>query len=609
MLVITLVHELASGFTEQVFRNIYQASRRVVYPAEFVRNEAHVLFDLPLEKAVVVPQGLLDAQFGCRDRQAARAEVCEELALGADVFLVLACGTMDQRKGIDAFVMLALAALRAPAGNRSLHFVWIGGGPDKAHTPYWYARQDIDRSGLADRIHLLGPRVRSEKYFVACDVLVVTSRMDPFPCVIHEAMACAKPVIAFADAGGAAEALSGDAGIIVPYGDIRAMADEIAQLERQPERAIAIGSRAVAAVRERYVFTDYVDKLLALADEEQGHEQCLMRPRLSVGRTAAQAVTRPRVMLACGDSADSQERRFGEFLVAGLNERGFDAEMLFTGTPARHPAPASASPMRFAQRSFRMPASERERWISLKRIVEAAAPLVLVPGSDVMTSALLPLLGEGVGVLGVLHDAQQCFLEQAARLGRYWQRAVVFEESVRSRVADVAPVLADRMHLIPRPVHGVVAPMPRVSGSPLRILCVGQQRREGSAMPFLLPLLRQLQQAGMDFVLTIVAGGAEAALLRTVAQRELAEWALQIFDQVDASQGAHLLATHEVFLLPVGAVRTGIVCSAGDGGGTRHAGGYPRPHAGCLRAGRSPGIPGGPSAATAMCTVLAGLVS
>ena len=63
------------------------------------------------------------------------------------------------------------------------------------------------------------------------------SASDPFPCVVHEAMAAETPVIAFSGVGGAPEALEGGCGIIVPFGDIAAMAEAVLASYRDADAA------------------------------------------------------------------------------------------------------------------------------------------------------------------------------------------------------------------------------------------------------------------------------------------------------------------------------------------------------------------------------------
>lgn len=546
--VITLVHELASAFAEKTFQNIYSSSHLVIYPAEFVRNEAHMLYALPADKTAVIPQGLLNPEFGKSDPQQARQALLEEISAAPEAFIVLGCGTLDLRKGLDAFVHVARATVYALEANQSrgpVHFVWVGGGPQTPHSVCWYTRQDIDRSGMADRIHLLGPRSNTESYFVGCDAFIVTSRMDPFPCVIHEAMACAKPIIAFADSGGAAEALADGAGITVPYGDIAAMADEIRRLEIEPDRAQDFGARARAVVHSRYVFRDYVDRILSRAQEATGVEFPEPIQRSSATRD------RRRVIVACGDSESREVYEFTEFLVGGLLEKGFDAEFLFTTDVRASPKSGClpAVPYRFLASRFSPPLTYKDRWEALERILNVAAPAVLIPNIDLIASAMAPVMPPGTGILGIVHSEHHEYLEHIARVGRYWQRAVATSQPLAERVVDAVPSLRDRIDCIPRAIREYAAPEARNGDSPLRIVSVGQRPRGGSAMPFLLPLVRQLQAAQVKFTLTVVDGGPEGQLLKTVADKEIADGIVRVPESLTAKDVPELLSANDVLLL------------------------------------------------------------
>ena len=545
---ITLVHELASSFSEARFVNIYAHAGLVIFPAEFVRNEAHVLYPLPVEKSMVLPQGLLNPEFGLGDAKLARASVLEEIGAEPNAFIVLGCGTMDLRKGLDTFVQVARTTLRA-AGSapdaRPVHFVWIGGGRLVYHSVVWYVHQDIDRGGLSERVHLLGARLSTETYFLAADAFIMTSRMDPFPCVIHEAMACAKPIVAFADSGGAPEALRNEAGIVVPYGDSVAMAEEVLQLRRQPHRAAEYGARAREVVRTQYVFSDYVDRMLSLAQDRLGVKLPAPLPG-SVARPE-----RRRVVVACGDSELPFNWRQSEFLVAGLLDRGFDAELLFTGNPRNLPASdrARTVPLRVLTPSFGKPASHKQRWDAMMRVLEVGAPAVLIHNLDLIASAVAPLPCPGMGILGIVNSASQEPLEQAARLGRYWQRAVATSDSLAERVLDAAPFLRERLVVIPRPVRRYPAPQRRDPERPLGIVLSGQHPRRDSAMGFLGPLVRALEAARVPFKLTAVNAGPEAQLLKSTASTEAGAGRIRIADLLSPQETTELLTASDVLLM------------------------------------------------------------
>ena len=94
----------------------------------------------------------------------------------------------------------------------------------------------------------------------------MSSRVDPFPCVIHEAMAASLPVIAFAGAGGAPEAIANGAGFVLPYADYGQGAATIRLMRDQPEVTIGIRARALQRVRQKYQFHDYAEKVIDVCE-------------------------------------------------------------------------------------------------------------------------------------------------------------------------------------------------------------------------------------------------------------------------------------------------------------------------------------------------------
>jgi len=192
--------------------------------------------------------------------------VLRELGVSKDSFVVLGCGTFDLRKGSDLFVNLAREVGRL-SGDAPIHFVWLGA--DVGELAYW-VRGDIAAGRISNKVHLVGERDAPVAFFKAANAFVLTSREDPFPCVVHEAMAAETPVIAFAGAGGASEALEGGCGIVVPYGDIAAMAEAILRLYRDPEAAMRMAKLARERVLSKYRFEDYYRAITRLAHDELG---------------------------------------------------------------------------------------------------------------------------------------------------------------------------------------------------------------------------------------------------------------------------------------------------------------------------------------------------
>lgn len=263
--VVALVHGRVAFYSDEACQVLHRGADRIVFPAEAVKTAA--VRDFPqFRDALVAPQGLLKPAFGQGDKNAARREVREELGLPANTRIVFNCGTRDTRKGLDLFVQLAARVTSQTA--MPVHFVWLGG--DDRQTEFTkFVQHDLTLLKLRSRVSLVTETADPERYFLAADVFCLTSRDDPFPCVVHEAMACALPVVVFDDAGGAGQAVAGGCGMVVPYLDIDGMARLINAVLERPSDFTAMGEMAARRVRSVYRFADYAQRFLDVCNELQ----------------------------------------------------------------------------------------------------------------------------------------------------------------------------------------------------------------------------------------------------------------------------------------------------------------------------------------------------
>jgi glycosyltransferase involved in cell wall biosynthesis len=175
-----------------------------------------------------------------------------ELTIDDDTFLVGACGTVDWRKGADIFLGVA-REIATTSPKRRFRFVWVG-GPTNGRF-FDQLQHDIMRSNLSDLVSFVGPCSSAEKYYAAMDAFLLTSREDPCPLVMLEAASFGCPIVCFEGSGGAAEFIAGDAGIAVPYPDIREMAIAVASLEHSAELRNRLGN----AAKKRVILTHDAD--------------------------------------------------------------------------------------------------------------------------------------------------------------------------------------------------------------------------------------------------------------------------------------------------------------------------------------------------------------
>ena len=198
------------------------------------------------------------------DPSASRQDVCRELGIPSDSRLVGAAGCLEWHKGVDLFVQLAIATGRRMP-DVPIHFVWLGGDPKSQFAAH--IRYDASKAGVADRIHLLGPKTNPLDYLKAIDVFAMTSREDSFPLVVLESASVGKPVVCFDGAGGAQEFVEDDCGCVVPYLAVNVMAEKLVGLLRNGELRERLGRNAQTKVRDRHNVDATCRKLLSVIDD------------------------------------------------------------------------------------------------------------------------------------------------------------------------------------------------------------------------------------------------------------------------------------------------------------------------------------------------------
>ena len=195
------------------------------------------------EKLARVMNPVDAALWGSGDRAAGRAE----LDIPEDTLVVAWHGQVQlRRKGLDTLLDAWAGLTAGPAVD--LRLVLVGSGEDVGEV-----RRRIEALGLRG-VHVVESWVQDRRrladLLAAADVYAFPSRHEGLAVAPLEALASGLPVVA-SDARGAGEAV-GDAGLVVPVGDERALAAAIGSLLDDPGRRAVLGRRARARVAERY---------------------------------------------------------------------------------------------------------------------------------------------------------------------------------------------------------------------------------------------------------------------------------------------------------------------------------------------------------------------
>jgi glycosyltransferase involved in cell wall biosynthesis len=271
--VLAIVHELPTTIDATVgakaITDLVACCRRLVVVSEFVADALARRYDVSREQLTVIPTGHPPpASNNTVPSAASRIDTRSRLGVPDEAFLVLGCGSLHHRKGPDLFVQVAQLALRRLEGER-LYFVWVG-GPEPGAAFLEWCEHDIAAAGLDGHVRFIGHTDDVTSYYEAADAFLLPSREDPFPLVNLEALARGLPVVAFEGAGGAPEALHDGAGIVVPYLDVAAMARELVCLAEAPRHRDAIRERALAAYRQRYQWSTFIDTFFAMLERDFG---------------------------------------------------------------------------------------------------------------------------------------------------------------------------------------------------------------------------------------------------------------------------------------------------------------------------------------------------
>ena len=195
--VVSLIHEMPKLIEEYSLQKnvalIDANADHVIFPSDIVRQGFKSFATRQAGEHHIKPQGTyMQVEFD----QTARAKIRSKLGLKSSDKMVLNVGYADLRKGFDLFLQTAEQWMKS---RSDVHFVWAGA--ISSDMKRW-VQSDLQHSEFASRIHLIGFTSEMSDYYSACDALFLTSREDPYPTVVLEAMNVGAPTVLFKGATG-----------------------------------------------------------------------------------------------------------------------------------------------------------------------------------------------------------------------------------------------------------------------------------------------------------------------------------------------------------------------------------------------------------------------
>ena len=324
--VIALVHEFAEYVSpqERVF-NVVAQSQLVVFSSILTAESALKCRALDsFRNYLVLPQGKSNIPVSSAMPMSVQLDRLLEDQKSEQRFLVIGCGFVQIRKGVDLFVSVAhrLAKLLGP---EKLQFLWVGDGynPKKDLVYSVWIRDQIVRSGLSNVVTIL-PGVAGadlERLYTEADAMMMSSRLDPFPNVTIDAMQAGLPVVCFEGASGTAEFLGSMPQfkpLVAPYLDVDAAAQILARLATEQDFHREMGEALEAISIEAFDMRRYVNKLMNILKQARGMSE---QERMDFGTLSeTDALSDAALGNALGPTSSPHEkiRKYLRFAASGV---------------------------------------------------------------------------------------------------------------------------------------------------------------------------------------------------------------------------------------------------------------------------------------------------
>jgi glycosyltransferase involved in cell wall biosynthesis len=187
-----------------------------------------------------------------------------QLGIPEDRFLIGLVGHLIPWKG-HRYLLEAAAQLRVHYPH--LHYLFVGGEILQFQGQAQILRQEVARLGLTDCVTFGGIRKDIPDVMASLDLLVLPSENEPFGRVLIEAMAAGKPVLATAGGGVPEIVVHEETGLLVPVGDVDALAAGIRRFVEEPELVKRCGEEGQARVARHFTLTQMAKAFNACYEE------------------------------------------------------------------------------------------------------------------------------------------------------------------------------------------------------------------------------------------------------------------------------------------------------------------------------------------------------
>ena len=184
-----------------------------------------------------------------RDRVNARARIRAAHHLPDDAIVVLYVGKLVQHKAVEDAIR-AVAGLWKSGRHGSIYLLLAGDGPERRNCESVASLIEPRAVRFAGFV----PAESLPDYYIASDLLLHPSRVDPHPVATSEAVVCGLPVIAsdrVGSVGPTDDVRVGRNGWVYKFGDVAYLQKLLIRLIAEPHLLEAAGRESLSVARER----------------------------------------------------------------------------------------------------------------------------------------------------------------------------------------------------------------------------------------------------------------------------------------------------------------------------------------------------------------------
>ncbi len=516
--VLSLIHEMAHFYPESAWSSINDHSDLVLFPSHIVKKYALKNTHFDHTKIHVRGQGIFPDKLSIDNKNDYKSQLRDELNLEEDSFIVLGCGTINSRKGVDLFIYTAISYIKSHESN--VTFIWLGGAPTQGVKFYSDLKSTISHVGLNSKILLLPSTPQTSLYFGGSDMFFMASRADPFPCVVLEAIEFKLPVLYFENTGGYEEILDDPKfRLSTELGNITQSVELIEQIRINQRHKEDIVKYQSDILRNKYTYDKYVEYI-----------NQIIGSKLPIGsefteHLGIEQMRKINIIFTIDDYWISGVNTVIINTIRGLLQLGENPILLITKiiSPQHLEDIPLDIPVKLLDLASNEPAEIKAKFLEF---INSFDKCTLIPHTDYLITSFSKELSliPTVTTIGVLHADDVEHYDHGYTQGRYWDHIVCVSTKIKDKLLEINQSFSNKTSVI---LNGVVAYDQKEllnkfrNVDILRICYVGRLVQFQKRVLDFEIVVAKLKETNLRFHLTIIGDGPEYQKLNNLLRNHI----------------------------------------------------------------------------------------